>query len=124
VKFEIINPSDPYTMEAEDLEIAAVAVSFLGAGRYALQGIGKDAGTDVPIFLFGGHDEWFAEKFGMDFDATSTHVLDHRAEALATALDSVTLGRAERSSLNNIKATAQALSNAVRKRAPAIGDAP
>ncbi len=124
MKFAIVNPSDPYTMEAEDLEIAAVAVSFLGAGKYALQGIGEDADIYVPIFLFGGHDEWFAEKFGMDFDATSTHVLDHRAEALATALDSVTLGRAERSSLNNIKATAQALSNAVRKRAPAIGDAP
>lgn len=116
MKFNLINPSDPYTMEAVDLEVAAVAVGFLGAGQYALEGIGEDAGQEVPIFLFGGHDEWFTEKFGKDFDGTCTHILDHRAEELAKALDSVTLGRDERSSMNNIKGTAQALSNAVRTR--------
>lgn len=116
MKFEIINPSDPYTMEAADLEVAAVAVCFLGAGRYGLEGIGEDAGQDVPIFLFDGHDAWFISKFGMNFEDTSEHVVEHRAPALADAFDSVTLGRAERSSMNNIKGTAQALSNAVRKR--------
>lgn len=116
MKFNLINPSDPYTMEAVDLEVAAVAVGFLGAGQYALEGIGEDKGQDVPIFLFGGHDEWFAGKFGMSFQDTAEHVVDHRAEALAAALDSVTLGRDERSSMNNIKGTAQALSNAVRTR--------
>ena len=118
MKFNLINPSDPYTMEADDLEVAAVAVCFLGSGRYALEGIGADAGHDVPIFLFNGHDEWFVSKFGTNFEDTSTHVVDHRADALARAFDSVTLGREQRSSLNNIKATAQALSNAVRTRKP------
>lgn len=85
MKFNLINPSDAYTMEAEDLEVAAVAVCFLGAGRYALEGIGEDQGQDVPIFLFNGHDEWFTEKFGMNFEGTSNRVVDHRAEALAAA---------------------------------------
>lgn len=119
MKFNLINPSDPYTMDADDLEVAAVAVSFLGCGKYALEGIEENKGQDVPIFLFGGHDEWFVGKFGMNFEDTSKHVVEHRADALARAFDSVTLGRAERSSMNNIKATAQALSNAVRKRASA-----
>ena len=118
MKFNLINPSDPYTIEAVDLEVAAVAVAFLGCGKYALEGIGAAAGQDVPIFLFGGHDEWFTKKFGKNFEATSEHVVEHRPEELAAALDSVALGRAERSSMNNIKATAQALSNAVRTRAP------
>ena len=116
MKFNIINPSDPYTMEAYDLEVAAVAVSFLGGGQYALEGIDDDKGQDVPIFLFGGHDEWFVENFGKNFDDTANCVLDDRAEALARAFDSVRLGRAERSSMNNIKATAERLSNAVRTR--------
>ena len=116
MKFEIVNPSDPYTIEAADMEVAAVAICFLGLGRYALKGIGEDAGQDVPIFLFGGHDEWFVAKFGMNFEDTSNHVADHRAGELADAFDSVKLGRAERSSMNDIKAQAQALSGAVRKR--------
>ena len=116
MKFNLINPSDPYTMEADDLEVAAVAVCFLGCGKYALEGIGSDAGQGVPIFLFNGHDEWFVSKFGTNFEDTSEHVVEHRADALARAFDSVTLGCEKRSSMNNIKATAQSLSNAVRTR--------
>lgn len=59
MKFEIINPSDPYTMEADDLEIAAVSVSFLGDGKYALEGIDDAQGNNVPMFLLGGHDECY-----------------------------------------------------------------
>lgn len=119
MKFELINPSDAYIMEAEDLEVAAVAVCFLGAGRYALKGIEESHGQDVPIFLFNGHDEWFADKFGKNFEETSSHVVNNRSAALAAALDSVKIKNPPRSSLNNIKATAQALSNAVRTRKPA-----
>jgi len=126
MKFELINPSDPYTLEADDLEVAAVACCFLGDGKYGLDALGEDAnkGNNVPIFLLGGHDEWFMSKFGRNFDATAEHVLDHRKEALARAFDSLTLGRAKRSSLNNIKARAQAFSNAVRCRAPALKESP
>ena len=116
MKFNINNPSDPYTMEAADLEVAAVAVGLLGAGQYGLTGLGEDAGQDVPVFLLDGHDEWFVSKFGMNFADTCEHVVEHRALALVDAFDSVTLGRAERSSMNDIKWTAQALSNAMRTR--------
>lgn len=118
MKFEIINPSDPYTMEAEDLEVASVACSLLGDGRYGLDALGEDAnkGNHVPIFLFGGHDEWFISKFGMNFENTAEHVLNHRYTALADALDSVALARAERSSLNNIGLRAKSLAKAVRRK--------
>lgn len=119
MKFEIINPSDAYLMEADDLEVAAVAVCFLGAGQYALKGIEESHGQDVPIFLFNGHDEWFTEKFGKNFEDTSTHIVDNRSAELAAAFDSVKIKNPPRSSTNNIKATAQALSNAVRTRKPA-----
>ena len=44
MKFEIINPSDACTMYAPDLEVAAVAVSFLGDGKYPLEGLDDAAG--------------------------------------------------------------------------------
>ena len=52
--FEIMNPSDPYTVVAEDKEIAAVACIVLGTGTYAFKPI--DVGDfEVPLFLFGRH---------------------------------------------------------------------
>jgi len=116
MKFEIINPSDPYTVEADDLQVAAVACCFLGDGRYAFEPV--DGGTErVPIFLIGGHDEWFTQKFGMTFEATADHCMQHRAGDLARVLESVTLGRAERSSLNDIGGRANALAQAIRRQA-------
>lgn len=120
MKFEIINPSDPYTMETDDLQIAAVAVCLLGDGKYAAKEIDGDTGQDVPIFLFGGVDEWFTEKFGMDYGETASHTLNNRNDALARAFESVTLGRAERSSLNDIGGRAQAIAKAIREKAAAL----
>lgn len=119
MKFEIVNPSDAYTMEADDMEVAAVACCLLGDGKYALKGVGEDAGSDVPVFLLGGHDRWFISKFGMDYETTATHCLEHRVGDLARAFDSVTLTSGSRSSLNNIGARARALAQAVRRKADA-----
>ena len=116
MKFEIINPSDACTMYAPDLEVAAVAVSFLGDGKYPLEGLDAAAGQGVPAFLFGGHDEWFSSKFGMSFQATAEHVMNHRNEELASTLDSVTL-RGTRSSMNDIAGRARSLAQAVRRKA-------
>src|SRR3990172_5720522 len=102
MKFEIVNPSDPYTMEAPDMEIAAVAVVLLGEGMYPLTGVGEAAGRNVPPFLFGGQDEWFVTQFGVNFEDTADRVMACRREELALAFDSVTLQRAEVSSLNDI----------------------
>jgi len=120
MKFEIINPSDPYTMDAPDMEVAAVAVSFLGDGKYPLKGIGEDVGQDVPPFLFGGHDEWFVAKFGMNFEDTAGHVMNHRNDELAQAFDSVTLQRDNRSSMNDIGGRAKALAQAVRRKVSSV----
>lgn len=112
LRFELINPSDPYTFTAPDLETAALAVVLLSRGQYG--GKSLDGGNDVPIFLFGGHNEWFTEKFGR----TVQESLDHIAhEAIAACLDTFTLGREERSSMNNIGKGAQMLAKALRERA-------
>lgn len=117
MKFNIVNPSDPYTMEADDLLIAAVAVCLLGDGKYPLDGIDND--LRVPPFLFGGHDEWFTDQFGGTFEAIVSSAIDTRGEELARCLDSVTLQSERRSSMNNIGARAQSLAKAVRSKAGA-----
>ena len=45
----LINPSDPYTLEADDFEIAAVAVCLLGAGKYPATALGNDAREDNNV---------------------------------------------------------------------------
>lgn len=117
MKFEIVNPSDPYTLEAPSLDVAAVACSFLGDGKYGLKALDSDRSNDVPIFLLGGHDEWCLKKFSLNFKDTADHVIYTKREELAKCLDSVRLDSPARSSLNNIKARAQALSNAIRSAA-------
>lgn len=92
--FEIINPSDPYTMEAPDLEIAACAVCLLGSGQYGLNELSGDKSGHVPVFLLGGHDEWFTKQFGKDFGASLNAVLMTRRQVLAGALASVRVGDA------------------------------
>ena len=121
MKFEIINPSDAYTMEAVDLQVAAVACCFLGDGRYGLEALGEDRNKDrdVPIFLLGGHDEWFSEKFGLTFGACAENVMKQRTDELADALDSVALKSGERTSMNDIGARARSLAKAVRRKVAA-----
>jgi hypothetical protein len=116
MRFNLINPSDPYTFEADDFEVAAVAVCLLGNGKYPADALGDDAdkGNNVPAFLFGGHDEWFESRFGASYEATADRVLKDRSDALARALESVTLGRERRTSLNNIGGKAQELARAIR----------
>lgn len=118
MKYDLINPSDPYTLEADDHEIAAVAVCLLGNGKYPADALGDDANKDnnVPAFLFGGHDEWFEARFGANYEGVAERVLTTRADALARAFESVKLGRKERSSLNNIGGKALELAKAVRSQ--------
>lgn len=118
MRFDLINPSDPYTLEADDLEIAAVAVCLLGNGKYPADALCDDAnlGNNVPAFLFGGHDEWFTKRFGGTFEEVVDRALKERGDAVARALESVTLGRAERTSLNDIGGKARELAAAVREQ--------
>lgn len=89
---EIINPSDPYTLECSDFLIAAVAVAVLGRGQWGLDGP-DDQSTPV---LF-GWDDWFAKQ-GVD---DLNEYLTANSLAVAAVLDSVRIGststrRAER----------------------------
>jgi hypothetical protein len=62
--YEITNPSDPYTLAAPDFRSACVAVVVLGEGNYGLREVNGE--RTMPLFLFGGHDEWFQKQFGMN----------------------------------------------------------
>jgi hypothetical protein len=85
--FEISNPSDSYTIEAKDFKTACIAICVLGRGQYGLTEIGGD--HSMPIFVFGGHDEWFTENFGKDFKDT---LEETPFEDIAEALESVFIG--------------------------------
>src|SRR5262245_29539857 len=97
--YEIINPSDPYTIDCPDLAIATVACVLLGAGQYAF--VPQDGTTTdeevklgdrgVPMFLFGGEDAFATKHFGMTMQGLLRDVRNapERRLALATALDSV-----------------------------------
>jgi len=53
--FEVINPSDPITFEADDPDIAALAGLLLGSGRYGV--VDEDGNEALPLYLFGMSDE-------------------------------------------------------------------
>jgi len=96
--FEIMNPSDPYTMDSPSLAAALGAVAILGEGRFGLRPIGHTY-PDVPPILFG---DWLDEVYkhaGVDPKSAEGLMAwmngsPENAEAVALALDSVRLGGA------------------------------
>ena len=92
--FEIVNPSDPYTIKADTMKVAAAACVLLGNGSYAFKPLEGEGAVEVPIFFIGGHDEWFNENFGQDTETVCGDVIDNFKGALADCLDSVTYGSA------------------------------
>lgn len=86
--YEIINPSDPYTIKGE-FKIVCLATCLLGEGSYALESESGD--EHMPIFLFGGAMEWLKEKFGADFDLPAE--IRDRSVEIADCLDTVLIGR-------------------------------
>lgn len=117
MKFNLINPSDPYTIEGADLMIVAVAACLLGDGKYGLDGIGEDEGIKMPIFILAKADDWFAEKFSMNYEGAAEYCIHKRGEELAKVLESVKLTSGRRSSLNNIGRRAELMAGAVREAA-------
>jgi hypothetical protein len=114
MKFEIVNPSDPYTLQADDLRIAALACVLLGEGQYALRS--EDGETAVPLFIFGGHDTWFVEKFGATLQHVYDSIVADSLPALAACLESVKLpDGVERSSMNNIGGYAAKMAIRIRE---------
>jgi hypothetical protein len=93
--FEIINPSDPYTIEANSLEIAAVACCILGEGKYALAELSGDKSGNVPMFMFGGQDDWFMKQFGRTFEQSCNYASQECTDELCCCLASVMIGGAD-----------------------------
>lgn len=99
MRFEIINPSDKAFMEG-DLKVAAIAITLLSKGQYALKEVDGNGG--VPLFIFGGGDEWFQDNF----QQTIQEAYDSCSNAdIAAALLSVELA-GERSSMNDFTSKA------------------
>lgn len=80
--YELINPSDPYTFEAPNIEVAGVAVCMLSSHYGAKQVDGDQESTPV---LF-GWKEWLEDR-----QINGAWVESHRSE-IADALDSFLIG--------------------------------
>ncbi|MEN6325810.1 MAG: hypothetical protein ABFD18_06350 [Syntrophomonas sp.] len=88
--FEIINPSDKYTLETDDFKTACIAVLILGEGKYSIDQV--DGNLNMPIFLFGGHDEWFKAQFGSTVSEVMESITGEYWLKIAECLDSVMIG--------------------------------
>lgn len=88
--YAIVNPSDPYTIDADSLMVACVATMLLGDGRYGLKTQGEE--TVLPLFMFGDIQQransWMAEQFSCGLE----EALFEHCNEIADALDSVTFG--------------------------------
>jgi hypothetical protein len=85
--FEIINPSDPYTLVGSK-EAAIVAVTFLGGGKY---GLGGEDGNEMPFLMFMSEDEvdtYFKKVLGMPL----LDWVDNNRTELIECFDSVLIG--------------------------------
>jgi hypothetical protein len=87
--YEIMNPSDPYTMEVEDFKEAAVGLLMLSTA-FALEPVDSKEGPRMPMFLFGGMDKWIEANVCRP-DDLQKWIQDHKA-GIAKALESVLIG--------------------------------
>lgn len=87
--YEIINPSDPYTLKASSFKVAAAATTLLGEGAWGLRGVGESEET-MPVLLFGGGEEWLTQQDMWPIG----DFIDANHEAVVQALDTVLIGDA------------------------------
>lgn len=150
--YEIINPSDAMTIEADDSLLASVSIIILSQGDYGL--IDEDDRTVLPIFRFSDPErliKWLHEN-----NVDSNKIEEFYAkngEEMATILESVVYGKiddrkgiisltekmsasdriealakwneSKRSSMNDISERAHQLAKVLRRKAKeAKGNAP
>lgn len=87
MEYELINPSDPYTFTAADREVAALVIGHLSLA-FGAETEDEAEENRVPIFMFGGFNEWYQEEFGR----TPTEGLEARKKEVGEALASFMLG--------------------------------
>lgn len=68
IEYELINPSDPYTFLAKTKESAALTVFLLGT-MYGASPKDDNEEKRIPVFLFGGAEEWYRKEFGRSTEA-------------------------------------------------------
>jgi hypothetical protein len=110
VLYEIINPSDAYTLEGDDFEAACFAVLVLGQGQYALEPQERDA-PGMGLFVFGGAEDWWLKQFGYPLQEASDRI---GRERLAAALESVLIGSAD--NRRTFKAAEAFITDPVKRR--------
>ena len=81
----IVNPSDDYTIECPDIEIAAV-IAVLMDGKYPLGNV--DGSECVPLLMF-GVEKFKDEKLG---GKEIADIFKTRRIEVANALDSIVIG--------------------------------
>jgi hypothetical protein len=90
--YEIANPSDACTIEADDSVLAAIAVLILSNGAYGLYD--EDGRTVLPIFAFSGPErliEWLKDH-GIE-DGKIDEFYAKNGDEMAKILESVAYGK-------------------------------
>ncbi len=88
VTYELINPSDPYTFKAPNLEVAGAAVVLLSTSYGAEQVDPKpEPGSDCSTPVLFGWQKWLDAR-----GINDTWVVEH-AKEIADALDSFLIGK-------------------------------
>ncbi len=87
--YEIINPSDPYTIEAERYDIAFISVLHLGTGAYGLEPTSE--GKPSPLLAF-SNEETIISCVQKVLGMSSSDFIDQHREDIANCLDSVVIG--------------------------------
>lgn len=79
--YELVNPSDPYTFEAPNIEVAGACACLLSS-RFGA----RDVETDEQSPVLFGWDEWLKDR-GINQEWIDAHLLE-----LADAFDSFLIG--------------------------------
>jgi hypothetical protein len=116
MKWEIVNPSDSYTMECDNFKSAAVAITLLGQGAYPLEPIeGTNEAFEVPLFMFGGANDWFMQEFGESIEDAFDDCIKTKLASVIAALRSVDIPDEKKSSMNDIGKKATQIADHLEK---------
>lgn len=138
IVYEIINPSDAMTIEAEDDRVAVAAGILLGEGKI---GLTSEDGREVLPLMFLAPESYIDDFLGKLYPEKLGEFIGAHREAVAKCLESIVYGHlsdrkaivaavgvdaapealarfndAKRTSLNDFSAYAHQLANGLRKR--------
>jgi hypothetical protein len=82
--YQLNTPEKPYTFEASNSTAACVVATLLGGGFYSLW---QDEKQVMPVFMFGGAEQWYQRTFGKNFqDVVQEVSLDEITQIYMTIL--------------------------------------